>query len=161
MKRENLPHPPSVIGWEIWVTLGLSLRCKLRLVLKLSNDQLHVHGRWLHSFSCVAQCRTQHATLGIKRSWETLTLSVTEAMKGKNRAISVMLHLQHEPWFAEQMLAYTGHALAQGFDVLTFVGKKATQTWIQVRWPTIHWGEEPWFWSVGAQTLECEDLAQG
>ena len=36
MKRGEFATHPSVIGWEMWVTLGLSLRCKLRLVLKLS-----------------------------------------------------------------------------------------------------------------------------
>ncbi len=30
-------HTPSVIGWKIWVTFRLSLRCNLHLVLKLSN----------------------------------------------------------------------------------------------------------------------------
>ncbi len=38
MKRGEFATPPTVIGWEIWVMLGLSLHCNLHLVLKLSND---------------------------------------------------------------------------------------------------------------------------
>ncbi len=37
IRRAEFATPLSVIGWEIWVTLGLSLRCNLRLMLKLSN----------------------------------------------------------------------------------------------------------------------------
>ncbi len=62
MKRGEFATPSSVIRWEIWVALGLSLRCKLRLrlVLKLPNvgiaaRQLTTHNKTIHLKSIVAE----------------------------------------------------------------------------------------------------------
>ena len=60
MKRGEFATPPSVIGWEIWVTLGLSLRCNLRLVLKLS----YVWSNFRHSNQINAGFHTKKRLLG-------------------------------------------------------------------------------------------------
>ena len=47
IKRGKFATPPSVIGFFIWVTLGLSLRCKLRLVLLVFKLSLFPKRKWV------------------------------------------------------------------------------------------------------------------
>ncbi len=127
MKRGEFATPLSVIGWEIWVTLGLSLRCKLRLVLQLSIGVSE--GTWVEpTLSISLQCL--HYVLKFWRWWllcccDVSLVSVTwlprlffRRIKGQGTDFSPLeLTMQNCDMTAKFYAAYVGRQndlMAQG-----------------------------------------------